>query len=399
MTMGMATRTFPFGTQNGIDADPTLRELQKTEPVCRVQMADGAQAWLVTRYEDVRALATDPRLSKQAAMRPGVASITPNIFMTSNLVNMDPPDHTRVRKLLTSAFTARRIEQLRPRAEEIVEGLLDAMAAAGPPVELYRNFAYPLPITVIAELLGMPPSDNHLYQSLLTSFLASEDAVVEEIARAFADMRQYVTELIAAKRAQPGEDLLTAMIRANEDGDRLTDDELLAHTELFILSGQDTTANMISNSVITLFRHSDQLELLRQQPELIPNAVEELLRFVPAEIGNATRVATEDIELRGVTIRAGDAVITIEQAANRDPEAFPDPDRFDVTRRPKPSHLSFGHGVHFCIGAILARMQIAVALAGLLRRFPTLRLAVPDESLRWVPNQIFYRVQKLPVTW
>jgi cytochrome P450 len=399
MTMGTVTRVFPFGTQNGIDADPTLRELLESEPVCRVRMADGAQAWLVTRYEDVRAMESDPRLSKQAAMRPGVATISPSLMMISNLVNLDPPDHTRLRKLLNAAFTPRRIELLRPRAEEIVDGLLDAMVAAGPPVELYRGFAYPLPITVMAELLGMPYSDNDLYQSWLATFLPAGDVPVEEVARTFADMRRYVTELIAAKRAQPGEDLLTAMIQANEDGDRLTDEELLAHTELFILAGQDTTANMISNSVVTLFRHPDQLELLRQRPELLPNAMEELLRFIPTTIGSITRVATEDIELRGVTIRAGDAVITIGQAANRDPEAFPDPDRFDITRPPKPGHLSFSHGVHFCLGANLARMEIAVALTGLLRRFPTLRLAVPDETLRWVPNQILYRVQELPVTW
>jgi cytochrome P450 len=399
MTMGTTARTFPFGTQNGIDADPTLRELRESEPVCRVRMADGAQAWLVTRYEDVRAVESDPRMSKQAAMRPGVAMVSPSIVMVTNLVNLDPPEHTRVRKLLTAAFTSRRIELLRPRAEEIADGLLDAMAAAGPPVELYRSFAYQLPITVMAELLGMPYSDNNMFQRWMTAILAVGDAPIEDKARAFADMRRYVTELIAAKRAQPGKDLLTAMIQANEDGDRLTDDELLAHTEMFIMAGQDTTANMISNSVITLFRHPDQLELLRQRPELIPNAVEELLRFVPNAIGGTTRVATEDIELRGVTIQAGDAVITVEQAANRDPEAFPDPDQFDITRPPKPSHAAFGHGVHFCLGANLARMEMAVALAGLLRRFPTLRLAVPDESLRWIPNQILYRVQELPVTW
>lgn len=349
MTMGMATRTFPFGTQNGIDVDPTLRELLETEPVCRVRMADGAQAWLVTRHEDVRALTTHPRLSKQAATRPGVATITPSIMMISNLINMDPPDHTRVRKLLSSAFTTRRIEQLRPRAEEIVR-------AAG------RDGGRWATGRVVPQL-RLPAA--------------------------------YHRDGRAARHAVLGQRPLPELT----DGDRLTDDELLAHTELFILAGQDTTANMISNSVITLFRHPDQLELLRQQPELIPNAVEELLRVVPTEIGNATRVATEDIQLRAVTIRAGDAVITIEQAANRDPQAFPDPDRFDITRRPKSSHLSFGHGAHFCLGASLARMQIAVALAGLLRRFPTLRLAVPDESLRWIPNQISYRVQELPVTW
>jgi nocardicin N-oxygenase len=399
MTMEMATRTFPFGTQHGIDADPTLRELLDSEPVCRVRMADGLQAWLVTRHGDVRLVESDPRFSKRAAMRPGVAAISPTMVLVDNLVNLDPPDHTRVRRLLTAAFTSRRIELLRPRAEEIVDGLLDAMAAAGPPVELYRGFAYPLPITVMAELLGMPYSDNDLYQSWLTTILSAGDAPVEQVAQAFAEVRGHVTELIAAKRAQPGKDLLTAMIRANEDGDRLTDDELLAHTEMFILAGQDTTANMIANSVITLFRHPDQLELLRQRPELIPNAVEELLRVVPTAIASITRVATEDIELSGVTIRAGDAVITIEQAANRDPRAFPDPDRFDVTRPAKPSHVSFGHGAHFCLGANLARLEMTVALTGLLRRFPTLRLAVPDESLRWVPNQILYRIQELPVTW
>jgi cytochrome P450 len=399
MAMGMATRIFPFGTQDGIDADPTLRELQESEPVCRVRMADGAPAWLITRYEDVRAVESDPRLSKRPAMRPGVATISPSLIMVSNLVNLDPPDHTRVRKLLNAAFTSRRIELLRPRAEAIVDGLLDAMKAAGPPAELYRSFAYQLPITVMAELLGMPYSDNAIYQNWLTTFLVSGDASIENMARTIADMRRYVTELIEAKRAQPGEDLLTAMIHANEDGDRLTDNELLAHTELFIMAGQDTTANMISNSVITLFRHPDQLELLRQRPELIPNAVEELLRFIPTTIGSTTRVATENIELRGVTIRPGDAVITIAQAANRDPEIFPNPDQFDVTRPAKPGHLSFSHGVHFCLGASLARMEITIALTGLLLRFPTLRLAVPDEHLQWVPNQILYRVQELPVTW
>lgn len=399
MTLQTTLRVFPFGTQNGIDVDPTLRELRETEPVCRVRMASGGQAWLVTRHEDVRAVESDPRFCKELAKRPGVATISPSLVVTNTVVNLDPPDHTRVRRLLSAAFTPRRIAEMRPRIQRIVDELLDDMMCAGPPFDLFDGFAYALPLTVMGELLGMPYSDNELYQRWLRIFLAPGDRPVGELAQAFAEQRAYVTKLIETKRAHPGDDLLTAMIEAHEDGERLTDDELPANTELLILVGQDTTANLIANSVVTLFRHPDQLELLRLAPELIPNAVEELLRFIPTTIGSPTRVATEDIELGGVTIRAGDAVITVAQAANRDPDVFSNPDRLDVTRMIKPGHVALGHGMHFCLGAALARMEMAVALGTLLRRFPTLHLAVPDDDLRWVPNQILYRLEELPVSW
>jgi cytochrome P450 len=392
-------RAFPFGTQNGIDEDPTLRHLREHEPVSRIRTGNGGQAWLVTRIEDVRKVEGDPRFSKVAARKPGVATISPSLVMTDTVVNLDPPDHSRVRRLLASAFNPRRIERLRPRIGEIVDDLLDTMEQAEQPFDLFNGFAYPLPLTVIGELLGMPYSDNELYQRWLRIFLAPGNLPPAEVRQAFLEQRAYITKLLETKRAWPADDLLTAMIEAREDGERLRDDELLANAEMLVLVGQDTTANMLANSMITLFRHPDQLALLQRDPSLVPEAVEELLRFVPTTIGSPTRVATEDLELSGVTIRAGDAVITNAQAANRDPAAFTDPDRLDVTRSPRPNHVAFGHGLHFCLGATLARAELEIALGELLRRFPSLRLAGPDQGLRWVPNQILYRIEELPVAW
>lgn len=390
-------RTFPFG-RNGLAEDPVLRELRETEPVCKVRLATGGEAWLITRYDDVRMVESDPRFSRVAATRPGTPTVWPDFRLPQSILSLDPPHHDVVRRLLASAFTQRRVERLRPRVERIADDLLDAMEERGAPADLFDAFAHPLPVVVIGEVLGMPPTDHALFRGWLDVMLDPSSAP-DVVGNAFGGMHAYLVALIEDKRANPGDDVLTAVVQASEDGTRLSAEELLHNTQGLIFAGQDTTANMLANSVITLLRHPDQLASLRANPDLVPRAVEELLRYVPTLIASPTRVSTVDVEVGGTVIPAGDAVLTIESSANRDEAAFDEPERFDITRTGQPGHLGFGHGPHFCLGASLARLELTIAITALVARFPNLRLAVPESDLEWLPNRIVYTTRKLPVSW
>lgn len=391
-------RTFPFGGQTGLEEEPVLRQLRETEPVCKVQLATGGQAWLITRYDHVRMVESDTRFSRAEAAKPGTPSVWPEIGAKQAVVYQDPPRHTLVRKLIAPAFSARRIGKLRPRVQQVVNELLDAMEAHGAPADLVRMVAHPMPVAIIAEVLGMPYTDQTLFRGWMASIM-DPTSPAEQIGKVFAEVNAYMTELIAIKRVNPGEDVLTAMIQAAEDGTRLNDAQLLQNTQGLILAGLDSTATMLINSVLTLFRHPDQLELLRQRPDLLPNAIEELLRYTPNQMASPSRVAMVDVDLGDVTIPAGDTVVTLERSANKDPHAFDQPERFDITRTGQPTHLTFGHGIHFCLGAALARLQLTTAIGTLLQRYPNLRLAVPDSEIEWLPNRIIYKARELPVLW
>ncbi|WP_021596950.1 cytochrome P450 family protein [Actinomadura welshii] len=355
-------------------------ELRESGPVHPIDFPPGATAFLVVDHEHGRAALNDPRLSKDSAH--SAVPVNGEMFFGGTMLAMDPPDHTRMRGLVAKAFTARRVERLRPRVEEIADALLDGVAARGE-ADLIEDLAVPLPIQVICEMLGVPASDRGRFRewtAVLTvpALTAEARAHRREVARAFTG---YLGEVIAERRARPEEDLVSALIAARDGDAALTEAEMVNSIGLLLIAGHETTVNLIGNGVLALLRAPGQLDLLRRRPELLPSAVEELLRFDGPLAWASQRIALEDMEIAGTPIPKGAWVHVSLGAADRDPAVFEAPDRLDVTRAPK-RHVAFGHGIHFCLGAPLARLEGQIAIGGLLDRFPGLALAVPAADLR-----------------
>ncbi|MGM1057797.1 cytochrome P450 [Saccharothrix sp. Mg75] len=392
----METRSYPFAEPDDLTLNPAYLELQRDEPVARVRLPFGGDAWLATRYDDVKTVLADPRFSRAAALNADVPRTLPNIQTDSNILTMDPPDHTRLRRLVARAFTARRTEQLRERAQEVVDGLLDDVEAQGPPVDLVEALAMPLPITIICEMLGVPVEDRGRFRGWSDAAVAITAFEPAEIIAAGEALRDYIAGLVRSKRERPADDMLSALVAAHDVDDRLDEQELVSFGVALLVAGHETTANQIGNFVVTLLRNPDKVAELRDDPSLLPAAVEELLRITP--LGGSAgfpRIATEDVELSGVTIAAGEAVFVNNVAANRDPSVFERPGEIDFRREHNP-HIMFGHGVHHCIGAPLARMELQVALGSLLKRFPTLRL---DGDVRLKRGRLIRGPQSLMVRW
>jgi cytochrome P450 len=376
---------------------PTIHHpAREQRPVCPVRLPDGSEAFLVSRYADVRQVLTDDRFSRAAAAGPDAAPKELGVLETESLIGMDPPAHTRLRRLVARAFTPRRVEELRPRIAELVDAALTKIAGLPRPVDLVAHLSVPLPVQVISELLGVPEELRHLctyWSDTMMGDWRANPAAMREALDGFAAM-------IAAKRDDPGDDLITALIAARDEQDRLTERELLAVCVGVLTGGHETTTNHINLSLLTLFEFPDQLELLRADPGLIEAAVEELSRFV--QLGDTgillPRVTTEEVTLGGVTLPAGATVLPAFVAANRDPAVFPDPDQLRLTRS-ENRHLGFGAGIHHCLGAQLARVELQEALGGLIRRFPGLRLAVRADELRFKPGLAVRSLERLPVTW
>ncbi|MFD6228714.1 cytochrome P450 [Streptomyces sp. NPDC060232] len=379
----------PYADQDFLaDPFPLYGKLREDGPVRRVVVAGGLDAWLVTRYEDGLAALSDPRLSsdvRDASDRRLLAQLpeTERESMLSNMLRSDPPDHTRLRRLVSKAFTARRVAEMRPRIQAITDRLLDSAAPAGR-ADLVADFALPLPVTVIGELLGVPVDDQHEFQRwtdrmIMRGAEPPDPAVVNE---AWQHMRAYVTDLIRAKRAHPGDDLLSGLITARDEEQRLSEDELIAMVFLLLAAGYITTVNLISGGIAMLLAHPGQLDLLRSDPELLGSAVEEFLRYDGPVSPGIARFAREDVEIAGVTVPRGATVLIASAIADRDPARFPDPDRLDITRQDN-AHLAFGHGVHYCLGAPLARLEGQIAIGTALRRLPGLALAVEPDEIRW----------------
>jgi cytochrome P450 len=276
---------------------------------------------------------------------------------------------------------------------------VDDLREHGAPADLVSLFSYPLALTVSTEILGIPYRDRGQFQQVVAVIMSSSAHPVDEIRLAIGELVGYLTQLIERKRARPTDDLLSALITARDAGDKLSEQELLNNAHLILAAGHDTTANQLSNSLVALFRHPDQLMLLRQHPELIPNAVEVLLRHVQLETTGPVRIATEDVELSGVVIRASEAIVPSGHIAKGDPEIYPDGRRLDLTRTDLVPHLAFGPGPHHCVGAALARLELKIALGSLLARFPALRLAVPAEQLRWRSGMLMRTLEELPLAW
>ncbi len=371
--------------------------MREEGPVTQVRMPDGGRTWLVTRYADVRAALTDPRLCKDWAgkLQPPDWSPDPvTAYLTVHLLNLDPPDHTRLRKLVSKAFTARRVAGLRPRVEAITASLLDAMAGRDE-ADLIEAFAFPLPITVICELLGIPASDQETFQAWSHAVVSSVGTQEDFHATGLA-MYRYFTDLVAAKRQAPADDLLSALIAARDAGDSLDERELIAMLFLLLIAGHETTTNLIASGALALLTNPPELARLRADPSLLPGAVEELLRYVNPLNHATERFTVEPVEIGGVTIPAREWVLCVTSSANRDPARFDSPDALDVGRD-AGGHLAFGHGIHYCLGAPLARLEGEVGFGALLARFPDLSLAVPAGELRWRPSSLIHGLESLPV--
>jgi len=397
-----AAPVFPLPYSSYRGPAPGYARLRTEAPVARVPVATGGHTWVVTGYEQAREALADPRFSRAALYREGAPEFPGLLKAPPEMIaSMDPPEHTRLRKLVTRAFTVRRIEQMRPRVEELVDRYLDAMEAGGESADLVASLSSPLPLTVICELLGVPVDDQEQFQLWARQFanVTGDPAVSAEGAGQLAG---YMAQMIAVKRENPGDDLLSALIAARDDDDRLSEQELIVFGYALLGAGFDTTACQLANSVLALVEHHpDQWRRLTEHPEEVPAAVEELLRMVNLFATDTTgfpRLTTADVEIGGVTIPRGEPVFIVLSAANRDPALVADPDRLDL-RRPDNRHLSFGHGIHRCLGAPLARLELTLALEGLVRRFPHLRLAVPESELTWHLGDVNHNLASLPVTW
>ncbi|MFE4720254.1 cytochrome P450 [Streptomyces sp. NPDC056728] len=378
------------------DPYPVYEELRARGPVHRVLLpkpADDGEAWLIVGHEEARAALTDPRLVKSPA-KLGFSGLDEELIGTHLLIT-DPPHHTRLRSLVTRAFTARRVESLRPRIQRITDDLLDVMLPHGR-ADLVESFAFPLPLTVICELLGVPDIDRADFRRMSNEVVAPSDRDGEYAT--FVELAAYLRDLVEDKRASaPADDLLSALIRTTaEDGDRLSPDELCAMAFILLIAGHETTVNLIASGVRALLVHPDQLAALRADMTLLGGAVEEMLRY-EGPVENATyRFTVEDTEVGGTVIPGGSAVLVGLAAAGHDPERFPEPDRFDI-RRDARGHIAFGHGLHHCLGAPLARLEGQIALRSLLDRAPALALDGPADD--WLPGMLIRGVRSLPVRW
>lgn len=372
---------------------PFYARLRAETPVVRVTLPDKRVAWIITRYDDVFAALRDQRLVKdrrnamteeEAKKQPWV----PGIFKTlsSNMLTSDGSDHRRLRGFVQQAFTPRILERLRERVEEVSKELLDEALAKGR-IDLIQAYAQPLPATIIAEILGVPDADRRKFQRWSNALIlatASPLFALRALPPIFALLR-YIRRLVRERRAQPNDDLLSALIQAESAGDKLSEDEVLAMAFLLLVAGYETTVNLIGNGTLALLQHPEQLTRLRSDPALISSAVEELLRYSNPIATTIDRYASEDLTIAGATIPRGALVFLALASANRDEHQFVDPDVLDITREPN-KHVSFGWGAHYCIGAPLARLEGQIAINTLLDRCPNLRLDVPSDTLRWRPG-------------
>lgn len=387
---------YPFNAGEGLELDHRYFDAQRAAGLLRIQMPYGEPAWLATRYVDVRLLLGDKRFSRAEATRHDEPRLRPLNSQPGAMLSMDAPAHTRLRGAISKTFTSRRVQQLRPRARQIAEGLVDDLTARGAPVDLVDAFALPLPVTVICELLGVPTEDRGRFRHWTDDILSTSGLSAEESARSFEELLSYIRGLIPGKRELVGDDLISALIEARDSHDRLTEDEVVRLCAGLLVAGHETTASQIPNFLITLLDHPNQLAKLRAQRELIPDAVEELLRFIPLGAGASfPRYATEDVWIGGVLVRAGEPVVPAIGAANRDAMHFDDADKLHIDRS-GTQHLGFGHGVHRCAGAALARVELQEALDVLLTRLPDLRLA---GDVEWKKQTLVRGPVTMPVEW
>ena len=388
--------------RNGFNPTPELREIRETTGVRTIISAFGMEVYLVTRHEDVKAVLSDHQRFSNGRPpgfvvpgAPGASEEEQASARAGNLLGLDPPEHQRLRRMLTAEFTIRRMKRLEPRIAEIVDQQLDAMETAGPPVDLVENFALPIPSLVICELLGVPYDDRDDFQRRSARQLDLSIPIPERL-ELQRQGRTYMSSLVERSRRHPGEDILGMLVR--EHGAELTDDELIGIASLLLLAGHETTSNMLGLGTLALLRHPDQLTAVRDDPDAVAPAIEELLRWLSIVHSAIPRITTTDVEVAGVPIPAGKLVFVSLPSGNRDPGFVDSPEVLDI-RRGAPGHLAFGHGVHHCLGAPLARMEMRIAFPALFRRFPTLALAENFDDVQFRSFHFIYGLRSLKVKW
>ncbi|MFH8469106.1 cytochrome P450 [Streptomyces sp. NPDC017991] len=392
----------PFRHDTALEPDPFMARMRTEAPVTRVRMPYGTgTCWLVTRYEDVRTVTSDRRFSRAALIGRDYPRITPVPIAQPEAINlMDPPALNRVRRLVIHAFTTPHVEALRPWTQRTTNALLEAMAERGAPADIAAHLADELPLMTISQLMDIPEGHRPQLRRWAMAMMSMSADDRSSAIEAKSALRDYFAALTTARRRVPGDDLISAMATARIGDEMLEEGELAVLAMLLVVTGHDTTTYEISNIVYTLLTHPTHLAQLRTRPELLPQALEELLRHIPFRQGvGIPRVALEDVELGDQIIRAGDTVQVSYLTANRDDLVYERPDELDFGRQAPAVHMTFGYGSHHCLGSHLARMVLQVAIGTLLTRFPTLRLAVPEDELRWNTTSIWRYPLALPVTW
>jgi cytochrome P450 len=385
---------------------PFYARLRAEAPILRVTLPNRRPAWLVSRYDDVLTLLKDERFVKNplSATAPDGSTKAPWVPgvlkpLARNMLDLDGADHARLRKLVHKAFTPRLIEHLAGRIQDLCDELLDTAQRSGTTIDLIHSYALPIPLTIIAEMLGIPPADRakfHRWTSTMVSVSSALD--VARVLMPVWQLQRYLRQLFEQRRADPRDDLVTALVQAEEAGDHLSEDELLAMVVILLIAGHETTVNMIGNGTLALLQHPDQLDRLRNDPDLTGSAVEEMLRYSsPVELATE-RYAREDVSLLGATIPRGEMVLGVLASANRDERQFANPDTLDIAREPN-RHLAFGQGIHYCLGSPLARLEGRIAFQTLLRRAPNLRLACAPEAVPWHKALFVRGLDRLPVTF
>ncbi|MFH8590694.1 MULTISPECIES: cytochrome P450 [Streptomyces] len=386
---------YPFNDADGLALSETYEQVRDRPGLLRVQMAYGEPAWLATRYADARLVLGDRRFSRAEGLERDEPRQSEG-QRDSGILSMDPPDHTRLRTLVAKAFTVHQVEKLRPWVRELTHGLIDELEAAGPPVDLVDRYALPIPVAVICRMLGVPEEDRPKFRTWSDAALSTSSLTAEEFEANREELRAYMAKLIEEHRTTPRDDLMTRLIEARDVGDRLSELELIDLCVGILVAGHETTATQIPNFVLSLLDHPGELERLRAEPALVKSAVEELLRFVPLGSGAGfPRYATEDIEVGGTLVRAGEPVLVAVGAANRDALRFDEPGTLNITRDGN-QHLGFGHGVHHCLGAPLARLELQEALIALITRFPKLHVA---GDVVWKDQMLVRGPRVMPVGW
>jgi cytochrome P450 len=398
-TLAVPEFPMPRAGRCPFDPPPALKELQEEAPLTKVRLWDGSEPWLVTRYAEQRALLGDARVSSDID-RPGFPPKASSEGSEGKLsfIMMDDPEHARLRRLVTAPFAIKKVEALRPAVQRIVDGLIDDLLAGPQPVDLVEAFALPIPSLVICELLGVPYEDHEMFQSN-TKTMVSSAATPEQRNVATREIAGYLATMIGKRLAAPKDDLLSSIAGRITTGE-LDHQQATEMALLLLIAGHETTANMIALGTAALLQHPDQLDLLREtdDPKLVASAVEELLRYLNITHQGRRRAVTEDIEIAGEVIKAGEGIIVVNEIGNRDPEVFDDPDTLDITRDAR-RHVAFGFGIHQCLGQPLARMELQVVYGTLYKRIPTLKLACAIEDVKFKHDAFIYGVHELPVAW
>ncbi len=399
------TQTFDLYSPEALrNPHPILAQMRQDSPLTKLnRMEMTSVPWLLTRYEDCVKLTKDERFTKDMMRRPGTTIDPDDMMMQAaasinrHMLTVDPPDHTRLRNLVHRAFTPRMIREMGGRIQQISDDLIDAMQGKSQ-IDLIHDYTVPLPITVIAELLGIPASDREKFREWTQVIIVDGTRGVNSdgMATAALEFIMYFHQLFDERRAAPQDDLISGLLQVEEAGDKLDSQELISMVFLLLAAGHETTVNLLANGTLDLLQHPDQLKLLRENPKLMESAVEEMLRFNGPVGATTMRWALEDVEMYGQVIPAGDMVLASLLGADRDPKVFANPDVFDITRSPNP-HIAFGHGIHYCLGAPLARMEGVIAFNSLLTRLPNLSLAVEPEALEWNDTILLHSMKAMPV--